>query len=365
MVSIGRALHSPSTRSPPGLHVWSSTCRHPPRNSQYDEETDMSRTSQRSATGHAVVLGAGMAGLFAARVLSEKYARVTLIDRDPLPAGPGVRRGVPQARHVHGFQARGVQVVEELFPGLVAELVQAGASKISDLSEAALQGRRPPAQPAAAADRAGPAGEPALPGVPHPKPGRGAAERPVPRLPRGGRTHARARLRPGDGVVVTGVRVVPPGGGAEDEVPADLVVDASGRGEPDAGLAGGAGLRAARRGADRGPGALREPDAPPGRPDRRPAVRDRGPRPGPRPRRRAVRVRARDLDLHGDGRREGLPGPAEPRVDALGGRGAAAGLGDGRRPRRRAAGRRGDPRPPGQRPPTLRPARPGCRRGWS
>ena len=93
-------------------------------------------TTQPSATGHAVILGAGMAGLFAARVLSERYARVTLIDRDPLPAGPGVRRGVPQARHVHGFQARGVQVVEDLFPGLVAELVEAGASKIGDLSEA-------------------------------------------------------------------------------------------------------------------------------------------------------------------------------------------------------------------------------------
>ena len=85
----------------------------------------MSRTSQRSTTGHAVILGAGMAGLFAARVLSEQYARVTLIDRDPLPACTGVRRGVPQARHVDGFQARGVQVVEELFPGLVAELAGA------------------------------------------------------------------------------------------------------------------------------------------------------------------------------------------------------------------------------------------------
>ena len=59
----------------------------------------------------------------------------------------------------------------------------------------ALQGRRPPAQPAAAADRAGPAGEPALPGVPRPQPGRGTAERPVPRLPRGGGAHARVRLR--------------------------------------------------------------------------------------------------------------------------------------------------------------------------
>ncbi len=190
----------------------------------------MSRTSQQSATGHAVVLGAGMAGLFAARVLSEQYARVTLIDRDPLPAGPGVRRGVPQARHVHGFQARGVQVVEELFPGLVAELVEAGASKIGDLSEAhfrvgghLLSQRPQPIAPVLLASR--PYLEyrvrsrvEALPNV-----------RFRDCLEVAGLMHEPACDGDGD-VVVTGVRVVPPGGGAEDEVPADLVVDASGRG---------------------------------------------------------------------------------------------------------------------------------------
>ena len=190
----------------------------------------MSGTSQRSATGHAVVLGAGMAGLFAARVLSEQYARVTLIDRDPLPAGPGVRRGVPQARHVHGFQARGVEVVEELFPGLVAELVEAGASKIGDLSEAhfrvsghLLSQRPQPIAPVLLASR--PYLEyrvrsrvEALPNV-----------RFRDCLEVAGLMHEPACDGDGD-VVVTGVRVVPPGGGAEDEVRADLVVDASGRG---------------------------------------------------------------------------------------------------------------------------------------
>ena len=70
---------------------------------------------------HAVVLGAGMGGLLAARVLSEHYEHVTVLDRDQLPDAAEVRRGVPQGGHVHGFQARGVQIVDQLFPGLVGD----------------------------------------------------------------------------------------------------------------------------------------------------------------------------------------------------------------------------------------------------
>ncbi|MFI1912273.1 NAD(P)/FAD-dependent oxidoreductase [Nocardia sp. NPDC020380] len=74
----------------------------------------------------AVVLGAGIAGLFAARVLAEAYDRVLIIERDTLD-GAMPRRGVPQARHVHGLMDRGRQIMEELFPGLTAELAAAGA----------------------------------------------------------------------------------------------------------------------------------------------------------------------------------------------------------------------------------------------
>jgi 2-polyprenyl-6-methoxyphenol hydroxylase-like FAD-dependent oxidoreductase len=76
---------------------------------------------------HAVVLGGSMAGLLAARVLSERYAQVTVVERDPLPAAGGHRRGVPQSRHVHGLLPRGRALLEELFSGLTAELVAAGA----------------------------------------------------------------------------------------------------------------------------------------------------------------------------------------------------------------------------------------------
>jgi len=79
------------------------------------------------AGDHAVVLGASMAGLAAARVLADAYRQVTVVDRDLLPA-PGVqRRGVSQGRHAHGLLARGREVLEELFCGLTDELVARGA----------------------------------------------------------------------------------------------------------------------------------------------------------------------------------------------------------------------------------------------
>jgi 2-polyprenyl-6-methoxyphenol hydroxylase-like FAD-dependent oxidoreductase len=79
-----------------------------------------------AAPAHAVVIGASIAGLLAAAALSRACPRVTLLDRDTLPAEPGPRRGVPQSRQLHALQARGVQALDELLPGLRDELVAAG-----------------------------------------------------------------------------------------------------------------------------------------------------------------------------------------------------------------------------------------------
>jgi 2-polyprenyl-6-methoxyphenol hydroxylase-like FAD-dependent oxidoreductase len=72
------------------------------------------------------VIGASVAGLLAAAVLSEACPRVTVYERDTLPEEPGPRRGVPQSRQLHALQARGVQALEELLPGLRDDLIAAG-----------------------------------------------------------------------------------------------------------------------------------------------------------------------------------------------------------------------------------------------
>ncbi|GAA2637026.1 hypothetical protein SMC26_15795 [Actinomadura fulvescens] len=76
-------------------------------------------------TSRAVVFGAGMAGLLAARVLTERYDQVTLVERDVLSGGP--RKGVPQGRHPHQLFTRGQQLLADLFPGIIEELITAGA----------------------------------------------------------------------------------------------------------------------------------------------------------------------------------------------------------------------------------------------
>lgn len=85
---------------------------------------------------HAVVLGASIAGMLAARAASEYFERVTVVERDVLGATPDTRRGVPQGRHLHGLLMRGTQALEELFPGFLDELVAAGCTHFdgSDLS---------------------------------------------------------------------------------------------------------------------------------------------------------------------------------------------------------------------------------------
>ncbi|MGV9363567.1 FAD-dependent oxidoreductase [Amycolatopsis sp. NPDC003731] len=168
---------------------------------------------------HAVVLGASMGGLLAARALVGSYDRITVVDRDPLAADVVHRRGVPQARHFHTILLRGKDALDEMFPGFSAELVAAGAVPVgfnvdarfvlaghpmvrSDTGAADIQATRPMLEGAVRARVA------ACPGV---------------------------RIVPGCDVVgpvfegdrVTGVRV--DRDGAEEVLAADLVIDAMGR----------------------------------------------------------------------------------------------------------------------------------------
>ena len=78
----------------------------------------------------AIVVGASMAGLMAARVLSGRFGEVTVLEKDRLPEAPEARPGVPQGRHVHNLLSRGDAVLGRLFPGLFAALAEGGAVRI-------------------------------------------------------------------------------------------------------------------------------------------------------------------------------------------------------------------------------------------
>jgi 2-polyprenyl-6-methoxyphenol hydroxylase-like FAD-dependent oxidoreductase len=74
-----------------------------------------------SGSSSAVVLGAGIAGLLAARVLARRYGTVTLVDRRPRGDDGWYAQGVPQSDHLHVLLARGQLILERTFPGLLAE----------------------------------------------------------------------------------------------------------------------------------------------------------------------------------------------------------------------------------------------------
>jgi 2-polyprenyl-6-methoxyphenol hydroxylase-like FAD-dependent oxidoreductase len=76
----------------------------------------------------AIVIGASMGGLLAARALADHYGEVTVVERDVLPDTYEPRKGVPQGRHTHGLLARGREVLEQLFPGFTEEMVAQGAT---------------------------------------------------------------------------------------------------------------------------------------------------------------------------------------------------------------------------------------------
>ena len=72
----------------------------------------MSKIGQR-----AIVCGASMAGLLAARAPSEFYETVTLVERDRMPDGPEQRRGVPQGWHLYALAEYGLDSPGRAIPG--------------------------------------------------------------------------------------------------------------------------------------------------------------------------------------------------------------------------------------------------------
>ena len=98
---------------------------------------DVAGLSAAPRRQHAVVVGGSVAGMLAARVLSDHFDAVTLLERDRFPESPAARKGLPQGRHAHGLLERGRVVMERFLPGLTGELVRAGAEPLDWTQDAA------------------------------------------------------------------------------------------------------------------------------------------------------------------------------------------------------------------------------------
>jgi 2-polyprenyl-6-methoxyphenol hydroxylase-like FAD-dependent oxidoreductase len=78
----------------------------------------------------AVVIGAGIAGLAAAGALADWFERVLVLERDSPADALVPRPGTPQAGHTHGLLVGGQCALEDLFPGIGEDLVRAGAVRM-------------------------------------------------------------------------------------------------------------------------------------------------------------------------------------------------------------------------------------------
>ena len=175
---------------------------------------------------HAVVLGASMGGLLAARVLADAYRRVTIVERDPLPQSGLDRKGVPQGRHAHVLLPRGAQILDELFPGLLPGLAAGGVPVVQHPREIRIfLGGHLLCQHGESGE---PAYQPSRPYLEHQVRNRVRA---LPNVTIWDRCEVAGLVTTPARDRVTGARVRPRTGGAGEEqiLAADLVVDAAGR----------------------------------------------------------------------------------------------------------------------------------------
>ena len=80
------------------------------------------------------MIGGSIAGLVASRILDDYFERVIVIERDDWDhwtEAADFRKGAPQARHPHVLLKRGELIFDELFPGLVQQLKAQGAVSLN------------------------------------------------------------------------------------------------------------------------------------------------------------------------------------------------------------------------------------------
>ncbi|MDX2141632.1 MAG: hypothetical protein SF123_26330 [Chloroflexota bacterium] len=173
---------------------------------------------------HAVVLGGSIAGLFTARVLSDHFANVTIVERDPVHDEPESRKGQPQTRHLHGALAPTLNFIRTYMPGVEQALVEGGAL-VGDFGEKVRWFHA--GQYRVEGHHLG------IEGIVQSRP---FLEWHVRRYVTGlknvrllAETAAEALVTDAERMRVTGVRVTHRDRGSEEVLPADLVVDVTGR----------------------------------------------------------------------------------------------------------------------------------------
>jgi 2-polyprenyl-6-methoxyphenol hydroxylase-like FAD-dependent oxidoreductase len=175
----------------------------------------------------AVVIGASVAGMLAARALANHFKKVIVIERDVLPPSGEPRKGVPQGRHAHILLSRGRELLDQYFPGLTQDLVNRGALA-GDLTESyvwfakgAYQRNFHSGMVALQVSR------PMLEGYIHER----LCMLPNITVLENHDVTGLASMPTKSGVQITGVRVVNRAAGASERtLEADLVIDAGGRG---------------------------------------------------------------------------------------------------------------------------------------
>jgi 2-polyprenyl-6-methoxyphenol hydroxylase-like FAD-dependent oxidoreductase len=80
--------------------------------------------------GHVIVVGGSVAGLIAARVLSDHFELVTILERDEIEDRPVLHKSVPQGNHLHALLNGGQQILSALYPGFTDDLRGLGANRI-------------------------------------------------------------------------------------------------------------------------------------------------------------------------------------------------------------------------------------------
>ncbi|HDR7735178.1 TPA: FAD dependent oxidoreductase [Bacillus thuringiensis] len=87
---------------------------------------------QQQTREKALVIGAGIAGLLTARVLSSYFETVIVVEKDELPQKPSERPGTPQDFHPHRVLPRGEIIMNRFFPGYVDDLLNLGAHNVKN-----------------------------------------------------------------------------------------------------------------------------------------------------------------------------------------------------------------------------------------